>query len=292
MSFTRIGVVTGANKGVGLGAVRQLALQYPKSPINNKGRLLLYLTARDESRGKDALAQLQADEQLKKAKALTADGGLAEIRFAPLDIGSKDSVETFFRHLKKEHPDGIDFIINNAAIAMDGFDINVVKTTLGINYYATLHETLAVADLIRPGGRIVNVASTSGFLNKYAPDIKKRFIAASTIDDATALMEEFTAAVADGTHAKKGWPSAAYAVSKAGVIAMTRALAQRFEREGRDLTINSCCPGWVVTDMTKGKGHKTWDQGAQTPIMLATEDIGGRNGGFWRDEKEIDWPNT
>jgi carbonyl reductase 1 len=40
--------------------------------------------------------------------------------------------------------------------------------------------------------------------------------------------------------------------------------------------------------MTKGRGFKTPDQGAQTPVMLALEDIGGKTGLFWRDEELID----
>lgn len=49
--FTRIAAVTGANKGIGLAVVRNLALQYPSSPLYNGGPLLIYLCARDRSRG-------------------------------------------------------------------------------------------------------------------------------------------------------------------------------------------------------------------------------------------------
>jgi len=41
--------------------------------------------------------------------------------------------------------------------------------------------------------------------------------------------------------------------------------------------------------MTKGKGRKTPDQGAQTPVMLAIEEIGGKSGAFWQHEEEISW---
>lgn len=100
--------------------MRQLALQYPKSHLNN-GPLLVYLTARDESRGKEALAQIQNDQELLKERALTAHGGLTEVKFHPLDIGSTESIGALHAHLKKEHPEGLDFIINNAGIAMQGF---------------------------------------------------------------------------------------------------------------------------------------------------------------------------
>ena len=42
------------------------------------------------------------------------------------------------------------------------------------------------------------------------------------------------------------------------------------------------------TDMTNWRGFKTPDGGAQTPVMLALEDIGGKSGLFWRNEQEVD----
>jgi carbonyl reductase 1 len=138
-SYSRVGVVTGANKastpkqrhiqlrphvltlpqGIGLAIVRQLALQYPKSPLNN-GPLLIYLTARDKNRGEAALKELHQDTQLKQAKALKADGGLSEIKFHTFDVTDKESVKTLAQYLGKEHGE-IDFVVNNAGIAMDGF---------------------------------------------------------------------------------------------------------------------------------------------------------------------------
>jgi carbonyl reductase 1 len=88
--------------------VRQLALQYPKSSFNN-GPLLIYLTARDKGRGEEALKQLNLDPQLKEAKALVADGGLAEIKYHQLDISDSKSIEDFATFLKEQHPGGIDF---------------------------------------------------------------------------------------------------------------------------------------------------------------------------------------
>jgi len=108
---------------------------------------------------------------------------------------------------------------------------------------------------------------------------------------------------------RAGYPlNRAYGVSKAGVIAFTRALAAELaERENtvdqgeerigeekdintqRGILVNACCPGWVRTDMTKGRGVKTVDQGAETPVMLALENLGGRSGGYWTEGKEEEW---
>lgn len=100
--------------------MRQLALQYPASPLNN-GQFLVYLTARDDARGNEALNQLENDAQLKKARALAADGGLTTLKFHNLDIRNAGSIQALRDYLKATHPDGIDFVINNAGIAMQGF---------------------------------------------------------------------------------------------------------------------------------------------------------------------------
>lgn len=287
-SYSRVGAVTGANKGIGLAIVRQLALQYPKSSFNN-GPLLIYLTARNEERGKAALESIREDVQLKKAKALRSEGGLTDVKYLNLDISSKQSIQDFAAHLKTEHPDGIDFLINNAAVAMQGFDSNVVKETLHSNYYGTLQAVQLLLPHIKNGGRLVNVASMSGHLSsKYSNSVKSRFLNAKTPEDITQLMEEFTTAVKNGTH-QNDWPSAAYAVSKAGVIGVTRVIARQNQESGSKTLINSCCPGYVKTDMTRGGGIKTPDQGAQTPVLLALGNIGNSNAEFWQHEKIISW---
>ena len=120
MSYKRVAAVTGANKGIGFAIVRNLALQYPKSASNN-GPFLIYLTARDQTRGEAALKDICRDSQLKKAKALAEDGGLTTVKYHNLDISEKKSIDDFATFLKMEHPLGIDFVINNAGIAMTGF---------------------------------------------------------------------------------------------------------------------------------------------------------------------------
>ncbi|KAF2749042.1 carbonyl reductase [Sporormia fimetaria CBS 119925] len=288
-SYSRIGVVTGANKGIGYAIVRQLALQYPKSPLNN-GPLLIYLTARDSGRGEAAVKQItHEDEQLKSAKALSSDGGSTDIKFHALDITDSKSIQKFVEDLKKAHGDGIDFVINNAGIAMNGFNSEVVKTTIGCNYYSTMEACHAFLPILKPQGRIVNVASMSGYLNKYSEEVRNRFLSSETEDDVSSILKDFASAVDAGKEKEAGFPSAAYAVSKAGLIGGTRALARQEKEKGSAVLINSCCPGYVNTDMTKGNGTLSPDEGAQTPVMLALQDLKGQTGLFWKDLKVKNW---
>lgn len=267
-----------------------MALQYPSSP-SNTGPLLIYLTSRNASLGEAAISSLRSDPDLVSAKVLAAQGGASELTYRQLDIASDASIESLARDLAAEHPSGIDFVINNAGMAMNGFDINVVKTTLGVNYHGTLAATRAFGGLLKPEGRLVNVASMVGVLSKYSPPIRQRFLSAGSVADITSLMDDFTDAVERGRERAEGWPSAAYAVSKAGVIGMTGAIAAEMARDEKTkgVLVNSCCPGWVQTDMTKGRGYKLPDQGAQTPVMLAIGDIGGVSGKFWQDEAVKSW---
>lgn len=166
----------------------------------------------------------------------------------------------------------------------------MVKTTLQCNYYGTLAATRTFLPLLRQGGRLVNVASMAGHLgSKYSRNLVTQFSESKTVNDVTKLMEDFTSAVEEGKQTEKGWPSAAYAVSKTGIIGMTRAIAREENSKGSSVLVNSCCPGFVTTDMTKGRGAKSVDEGAQTPVMLALGDIGGKSAQFWQHENVIEW---
>jgi hypothetical protein len=136
---SRVAVVTGGNKGIGLAIgnshfristgcyilnknsiVRNLALQYPSSPLRS-GPFTVYLTARSAERGNEAVETLNNDSQLKEAKVLSRDGGDSTIKFKELDISNAESIHAFGDFLKKEHPEGIDSVVNNAGIALNGF---------------------------------------------------------------------------------------------------------------------------------------------------------------------------
>lgn len=167
----------------------------------------------------------------------------------------------------------------------------MVEKTLETNYFGTLEATQELLPLIRRGGRLVNVSSAAGRLNKYSEEIRNAFMQAAKTDISavTAIMEKFKDAVKAGSEKQAGFPSAAYAVSKAGETAITKVVAMKEEKEGRGVLINACCPGYVKTDMARGGGVKTPDEGAQTPVMLALQDIDGKTGRFWQSEVEADW---
>ena len=86
--------MTGSNKGIGFATVRALCKQ-----VDNG---IIYLTSRDEGRGKAAV------EELKKE-------GLNP-RFHQLDVNDSDSITKLRDDLVKEHG-GLDILVQNAGIA-------------------------------------------------------------------------------------------------------------------------------------------------------------------------------
>jgi len=173
-------------------------------------------------------------------------------------------------------------------------DVDVVKATLKTNYYGTLAMTQEFLPLIRPKGRLVNVASSSGVLIPYSESLKKALTdaAKTSVNACTDMMEKFTADVQANNHKAEGWPSSAYAVSKAGEIAFTKAIAMEHEQSGGTVLVNVCDPGYTNTDMSKGKGPLTVDEGASTPVFLGLGEFGGQSGGFWKLENIIEWCPT
>ena len=253
----RTALVTGANQGIGLEACRQL---------RDLGYAVI-LTARDEKAGRAAAEKLGVD-------------------FAHLDVTDAGDIAALARDL---HGDGraIDVLINNAAISMDGFDSRVVAGTLAVNFFGALHVTEALLPLIADGGAIVMVASGMGELHAYSPAIRARFADPKlTRDQLVALVGEFADAVAAGTYAKAGWPSSAYRVSKAGVIALAKVLAR--DLASRHIRAVAACPGWVKTRMGGRHAPRRVEAGAASIVWAATEEA-AKTGGFYRDGKAATW---
>jgi len=84
------------------------------------------------------------------------------------------------------------------------------------------------------------------------------------------------------------WADApAYGVSKAALNMLTLQLAK--ELEGSGILVNACCPGWVRTAMGGPDADLSVEEGADTPIWLATLPDDGPTGGFFGERRALDW---
>lgn len=152
MTETRIALVSGANRGIGLEIVRQLARQ----------GVVAVLGARDPAKGRAA-----ADE-------LASEG--LEVTVVALDADSETGPARALADVKKLFG-RCDILVNNAAILIDGpggFDARLAELTGGTarqtfetNVLGPLRLIQAVAPLMRERdyGRIVNVSSGAGQLS-------------------------------------------------------------------------------------------------------------------------------
>jgi carbonyl reductase 1 len=142
--------------------------------------------------------------------------------------------------------------INNAGIALTGFDASVVEKTFALNYHHVTDFNERVLPVLKTGGRIVILASMAGALNGYSSEIVERFRSVSSKKGADEMALEYQREAKDsiGTLRQRGWKEAAYSVSKCCVIAYTRGKANDLQKAGvTDKLINCCCPGYVNTDM-------------------------------------------
>ena len=81
--------------------------------------------------------------------------------------------------------------------------------------------------------------------------------------------------------------SPAYRLSK-GALNLITVLCAR-ELAGTEILVNSACPGWVRTDMGSERAPVSVEEGADTPVWLATLPAGGPSGGFFRERQLLPW---
>lgn len=256
----RLAVVTGTSRGIGRAIAQGLSAR----------GLRVLATSRDVALGRKAADEL----------------GLP---FFPLDVTSPQSVEALAAHLAQAEG-GLDVLVNNAGVALDGFDAEVARRTLDVNFVGAMRTTDRLLPLLRGGARVVMVSSGMGSLDGVGPALREQFTAPSlTRDELLALADRFVAEVAARTHERSGFPSNAYCVSKIALNAYVRVLARELEGDPRRVLVNAACPGWVRTAMGGESAPRSPREGAETPVWLATLPEGGPSGGFFRDERAVPW---
>jgi NAD(P)-dependent dehydrogenase (short-subunit alcohol dehydrogenase family) len=246
-SPTRTALVTGANRGLGLETCRQLA-----------------------RRGFRVLLTSRTADGNAAARRLAEDGLAVEYRL--LDVVDPPSIAALAHQLRGEGA-RLDVLVNNAGIAMKGFDAEVAEKTVGANFFGAMHVTDALLPLVPDGGNIVMVSSGMGELSSLAPALRDRFTDPHLDRDAlVALMRSFIEDVEYGRHSQAGWPSSAYAVSKVGMNALVRILAP--ELAGRKIRVNAVTPGWVRTDMGGKSASRSVEEGAASIVWAAALEDG------------------
>jgi NAD(P)-dependent dehydrogenase (short-subunit alcohol dehydrogenase family) len=206
----------------------------------------------------DEYAVVIGSRELEQGRAAAAelDG---EVNACRLDVTDPETIDSCIREIEERYG-RLDVLVNNAGIEGGGWrtnatdvDLDEVRDTLETNLFGAWRLTQAALPLMRRNGygRIVNLSSGMGQLEEM------------------------------GGHA----PS--YRISKVGLNALTRMLTA--ELGGENIIVNSCCPGWVRTDMGGPTANRSVEEGGDTPYWLATLPDDGPRGGFFRDRKPIPW---
>jgi NAD(P)-dependent dehydrogenase (short-subunit alcohol dehydrogenase family) len=194
------------------------------------------------------------DEDRARAAAEGLDGDVHPRR---LDITDQASVEECAASIEEQFG-RLDVLVNNAGIigapiAGHDADVEAARETLETNLLGTWRLSVACIPLMRRsgGGRIVNLSTGMGQLSDMG-----------------------------GGHAP-------YRISKTAINALTRILSNELAADG--ILVNSVCPGWVRTDMGTEAASRSVEEGADTPVWLATLPGDGPTGGFFRDREPIPW---
>lgn len=137
------------------------------------------------------------------------------------DVSSESEVTEAFGRVEAEFG-GADILVNNAGVSKDQLFVRMKADDWDVNLNTNLRGAFFCSRAVVKGmmkkrsGRIINISSVIGL--------------------------------------KGNAGQAAYAASKAGLIGMTRSLAQ--ELASRNILVNALAPGFIATDMTAEHGEK------------------------------------
>ena len=161
------------------------------------------------------LAARSIDNLNETAKAIQEKGG--ESFTIEMDLSNRESIADGFSKTTKEF-ERVDVLVNNAGITKDGLAVRMKPDDWNIVLQTNLSGAFFAIQQVLPGmmrerwGRIVNISSVVGETGNAG--------------------------------------QANYVASKAGLIGLTKSLAQ--EMGSRNITVNAVAPGFIETDMTKG----------------------------------------
>ncbi|CAL9322856.1 hypothetical protein SUDANB148_06600 [Streptomyces sp. SudanB148_2056] len=251
MNASRIALVTGANQGLGRALVEGLAARM------NADDLVL-LTGRSRRRVGEAAHEVGR-----------LPGTRARVEGRVLDVTDTDAIARLAGELRARHG-GVDVVVSNAVARLSPEESQAERADEFIDVSDTATHAIlrAFGPVLRPGGRLLVVASSLGTLGHLDTRLHHLFDGAS-LDQVEYAVESWRSAIHSRTAQEAGWPLWLNVPSKVAQVAAVRAVAA--ERRARDLAdgtlIAAVCPGMVDTATSRAwfSDHSR----AQTPARAA-----------------------
>jgi NAD(P)-dependent dehydrogenase (short-subunit alcohol dehydrogenase family) len=251
MSSARIALVTGANQGIGFAVVKGLAARMTPED-------LVLLTGRSPLRVAEAASAVAADHATR-----------SRIQGRVLDVTDTRAIAGLATELRQRHG-GVDIVISNAVAGLtpDRPQSEQADEFIDVANGATSAALRSFGPVLRPGGRLIVVASSLGTLGHLDPRLHALFDGVS-LEQVDQAVESWRAAIHAGTAEQLGWPRWINVPSKVAQVAAVRAVAaERRASDALDGTlIAAVCPGLVDT-----RASRPWFDDfsqAQTPEQAA-----------------------
>ncbi|GGY79694.1 carbonyl reductase [Streptomyces olivaceoviridis] len=231
MNIPRIALVTGANQGLGRALVEGLAARMDS-------RDLVLLTGRSHRRVTDAVHEVGR-----------LSGTRARVEGRVLDVTDTDAIARLAEDLRARYG-GVDVLLSNAVarVLPEESQAERADEFIDVSNTATHAILRSFGPLLRPGGRLLVVASSLGTLGHLDPRLHHLFDGAS-LDQVEYAVESWRGAIHNRTAQEAGWPIWLNVPSKVAQVAAVRAVAA--ERRAGDLAdgtlIAAVCPGMVDT---------------------------------------------
>ncbi|WP_329371130.1 SDR family NAD(P)-dependent oxidoreductase [Streptomyces sp. NBC_00669] len=235
MNTSRIALVTGANQGLGRALVEGLAARMDQDD-------LVLLTGRNRQRVTDAAQEVAQ-----------APSTRARVEGEVLDVTDAAAVSRLAEDLRARHG-GVDIVVSNAVARLLPGESQAERADefIDVSNSATHAVLRAFGPVLRPGGRLLVVASSLGTLGHLTPRLHRLFDGAS-LDQVEYAVESWRSAVHHRTATEDGWPLWLNVPSKVAQVAAVRAVAA--DRRDRDLAdgtlVAAVCPGMVDTPTSR-----------------------------------------